>query len=215
MFTPRVIDIYRGTKIESDSFEQAKAAGIWGIIHKASEGVTYKDATYQTRRQMIADAGLLFGAYHFNRGNDWKGQVDNFIESAQPDRNTLMVLDFEESVYQTRTGDTMSIQSAVAFMKELEQITGQPVAIYSGNRLKETVAKLSKADQDYMVTKKLWLAQYGPRAVLPKGFSKYFLWQYTGDGIGPQPHTVGGFENGIDLNVFDGDQATLTAQWAV
>lgn len=207
MFQPRVVDIYSLTTIQSDTFERAKAAGVWGIIHKASEGNTYKDPKYAQRRKMVEDAGLLWGAYHFNYGNDVKQQVDNFLDSAQPDANTLVVLDFEDHKV------NMDIQYAVAFMRSVEDKLGRSCAIYSGNRLKTYIGQLGQDDFAYITQKKLWLAQYGPKAQLPKGFDKYFLWQYSGDGIGPMPHTVDGFGPGQDMNVYDGTQEQLAQQW--
>jgi hypothetical protein len=40
------------------------------------------------------------------------------------------------------------------------------------------------------------------------------LLQYTGDGVGPLPHTAPGLENGADLNAFDGTDDALRAAWA-
>jgi len=204
---PKVVDIYSLSKVQNDTFVRAKAAGILGVIHKATEGVSFTDKKYPQRRKMAQEAGLLWGAYHFNYGNDVKAQVKNFISWADPDENTLLVLDYEKA------GTDMNIESAVAFMKEIEDRMGKSCAIYSGNRLKETLNYLPKQDQAYMASKKLWLAQYGPKATLPPGFKKYFLWQYTGDGIGPSPHTVDGFENGVDLSVYDGTDEQLLIDW--
>ena len=78
----------------------------------------------------------------------------------------------------------MSVQQAVEFLRLLQQRTGRKGAIYSGDRLKETIGQLSADDRDYLCSHRLWLCEYGPRAVLPEGFSKFWLWQYTGDGIG-------------------------------
>src|SRR5262249_30704042 len=111
----------------------------------------------------------------------------------------------------------MSVHEAVSFMKLVEDKTGRLCAIYSGNRLKETIETLGVAETAYMTSRPLWLCQYNKRYVLPKGYSKYFLWQYTGDGIGPTPHTVPGItcsgNSGIDLNVYDGTQDQLKADW--
>lgn len=206
MMTPRVIDIYVGTNVTSDSFNKAKAAGIWGIIHKATEGTTYRDKSYSTRRKMVSDAGLLWGAYHFNYGNDYKRQVDNFLAAAEPDEMTAVFLDWE--MYKVN----MSVQAAIAFCKELEDRTGKIAGLYTGNPLRSAFPSLSEADKTYMATRKIWWAQYGPKPVMPKNFEKYGgtwgLWQYTGDGVGPFPHTVPGFGNGIDLNVFNGTENT-------
>lgn len=209
---PRVIDIYSRTKVNNDSFVKAKADGIWAVIHKASEGETYKDKTVQKRRQMAVDAGLLVGFYHFNYGNDYKDQVSNFIEAAQPDEETLICLDFEDHVVD------MSITAAVSFMKEIEDRLAKSCAIYSGNRLKQYYPNLSKSDQLYLASKKLWVAQYSPKLTLPKNWKNnggdWWLWQYTGDDVGPQPHQVNGFAKGIDLSVYNNDDYDkFKAEW--
>lgn len=205
---PRVIDIYSRTVVQVDSFQRAAAAGLWGVIHKATEGSTYHDPKYRLRRKDANDAGLLWGAYHFNYGDNYKAQVKNYLDWAEPDANTLLVLDYEDHK------SNMSIESAVAFMKEVEQTCGKSCAIYSGNRLKENIGYLGEADKAYITSKRLWLCQYGPRAVLPKGFAKYFLWQYTGDGIGPSPHTIAGFQDGQDMNVYNGTRDELATEWS-
>lgn len=207
--TPRVMDMYSLTRTQPDSFKKAKAAGLWGCIHKASEGSTWHDPKYRDRRAMAAEAGLLWGAYHFNLGDDYKTQAKNFITSAEPDEDTLLVLDFEDYVR-----GNMSVHNAVKFMKMVEDMCGRECAIYSGNRLKETISELSKSDFEYITSKRLWLCQYGPKPVVPKGFKKYWLWQYTGDGIGPLPHQIDGFNPGEDLNVYDGSFEQLKKEWS-
>jgi lysozyme len=214
-FVPRVVDIYHGDDVEGsdcvDGFQKAADAGVWGIIHKASQGLTYQDTAYNRRREAAQKVGLLWGAYHFNSGDDISGQVKNFISAAQPDSNTLMVLDFEG------TKSNMSVHEAVSFMKLVEDKIGRTCAIYSGNRLKETINDLSSDEFAYMTSRRLWLCQYGSKAVLPTGFQKYWLWQYTGDGIGQLPHYVPGITpggRGIDLNVYSGTREQLTLEWA-
>ena len=207
--TPRVIDIYRGDRITN--FADIAAGGVWGVIHKASEGSAFIDRAYADRKVLAESAGLLWGAYHFNTGEDVNLQVKNFIQAATPDDNTLMVLDFEDNVH-----SPMSIHQAVDFLKALEDKIGREAAIYSGNKLKETIGDLNDVDANYIKSKRLWLCQYGPHAVLPDGFDKYWLWQYTGDGVGPSPHTVKGIFNSgnTDLNIYDGTLEQLKAEWA-
>ena len=216
--TPRVVDIYHGDLVGGSGpalagFQQAAAAGVWGIIHKSSQGTRYKDTSYDARRPAALEAGLLWGAYHFNTGEDVETQVDWFIKSADPDEQTLMVLDFEDN-----PKSNMTVSQAIEFLHLLEEKIGRKGAIYSGNRLKEAIARLGPEDLAYVTSHRLWLCQYGPRALLPKGFSKYWLWQYTGDGIGSLPHYVPGSTvpggKGIDLNVFNGTREELEASWA-
>jgi GH25 family lysozyme M1 (1,4-beta-N-acetylmuramidase)/peptidoglycan hydrolase-like protein with peptidoglycan-binding domain len=206
-FVPRVVDISHHNKVTD--LHATATSGVWGVIHKASQGQSYRDPDYAARRKLAAAAGLLWGAYHFNDGTDVAGQVSNFLAAAQPDENTLLVLDYEDNAK-----SNMTIQHAVAFLRLVEQRTGRKAAIYSGNRLKETIGQLNPDDLEYLSSHRLWLCQYGPKAKLPVGFSSYWLWQFTGDGIGPVPHAVPGIAgSGIDLNRFDGDRGALASSW--
>lgn len=208
MMTPRVIDISHHNDVVN--FQLSADAGIWGIIHKATQGIAYRDPRYVTRRAGALKAGLLWGAYHFNTGDKVADQVANFMNYAKPDAKTLMVLDYEDNRL-----SNMNMAQAVEFLHLMEDALGRPAAIYSGNRLKENLASVPKADQDYIRSHRLWLCQYGARAVLPKGFTAWWLWQYTGDKIGPKPHSVPGIAgDGIDLNTFDGTKKQLTDTWA-
>lgn len=207
---PRVIDISHHNTVKD--LKATASAGVWGVIHKASQGRAYRDPDYAGRRKLATAAGLLWGAYHFNTGDDVSSQVDNFLKAAQPDPQTLLVLDYEDN-----RPSQMSIKQAVQFLHLIEQKAGRKAAIYSGNRLKETIGGLVPMERDYLLTHRLWLCQYGPRAVLPKGFAKYWLWQYTGDGVGPMPHNLPGViagNGGIDINTFEGTRAQLAANWA-
>jgi GH25 family lysozyme M1 (1,4-beta-N-acetylmuramidase) len=213
-FTPTVLDIYRGDVVEKDGFIKLKQSGIVGVIHKATQGASYQDATFQTRWKEIEDAGLLLGAYHFNTAENVKAQVDNFFDAAEPDDKTLMVLDYE----QNKASD-MTIHQMVEFLRLSEEKLGRKLAIYSGNKLKETIDDLEDADFDYVCEHRLWLCQYGPVAKLPEGFKSYWLWQYTDGAVGPLPHTVPGVScpsnrgGGVDLSVYNGAVEQLIAEW--
>lgn len=218
MMIPRVCDIYHGDKVGGSGpalagFKLAANAGLWGVIHKASQGSAFNDSSYAYRRGAALDAGLLWGAYHFNDGSSVKTQIDNFFTAAQPDDTTLMCLDFEDNPHSPMSGGMM-----VEFLHQAEAKLGRKLVIYSGNRMKETIGHLPPSDRDYVTSHKLWLCQYGPKAVLPSGWSHYFLWQYTGDGIGPEPHYVPGITvpggKGIDLNVYGGTREQLAEEWA-
>lgn len=91
--TPRVVDISHHNIVKD--FALVAAAGIWGVIHKATQGRAYRDPDYAMRRKAATNAGLLWGAYHFNTGDAVELQVENFIKTAQPDERRLMVLDYE------------------------------------------------------------------------------------------------------------------------
>lgn len=210
---PRVVDLSHhntGTLPGGDpDFEAMRTAGIWGVILKATQGIAYRDPLYQRRRIKAENCGLLVGAYHFNTGDAVKSQVEHFLNYAKPGLNTCLVLDYEDNRL-----SNMGIHQAVEFLHELERKIGRRAAIYSGNRLKEGIGKLTADERYYLCRHRLWLAQYGPKAVLPIGFEKYWLWQFTGDGIGPEPHSIPGIrDHGVDLNTFDGSREDLEATW--
>src|SRR5260370_5799614 len=75
---------------------RAKAAGILGVIQKATQGTGYKDPTFDANREQAIQAGLLFGAYHFGTGDDGVAQAEHFLGVAKGAKD-LMVLDFAGS----------------------------------------------------------------------------------------------------------------------
>jgi lysozyme len=203
-----VIDISHHNDVRD--LKIAAASGIKGVIHKATQGKAYADPDYAGRRVMAAEANLLWGAYHFNTGDNVKDQVRWFIDKAKPDDKTLLVLDYEDNRL-----SNMNIHQAVEFLHRVEDMTGRKAAIYSGNRLKESIDLLNMIDRSYLTLHRLWICQYGPVAKLPHGFAKYWLWQFTGDGIGPLPHSVPGIAgSGIDINTFAGTRNELAASWS-
>lgn len=208
--TPCVVDLFRGDKVTD--WTRVRAAGIQGCIHKASEGSAYRDNAYEERRKEAADAGLLWGAYHFGDSSDVEAQVENFLEAAGSVDGLLLALDFEENP--KGQGRTMRVDQARRFLSLLMEKTGRTpdqLYIYGGNVLKEKI--IAQDDLNFFGQFRLWLCQYGPKANVPRAWSKYTLWQYTGDGTGMGPHEVDGISTkGIDLNVFGG--ADLVAEWA-
>jgi lysozyme len=209
---PLVIDISHHNTIDlpRGGFGSVYAYGIRGVIHKASQGKGYRDPVYAPRRKQATDAGLLWGAYHFNTGENVAAQVDNFLRCADPTDATLMALDFEDNI-----ASQMSAQQCVEFLGLLDQKLGRKAVIYGGNRIKEQLPKLGKADQAFIASHQLWLCQYGPVAKIPQPWTNFFLWQFTGDGVGPKPHAIPGIVgNGIDINSYGGTAAQLSMEWA-
>lgn len=213
-FTPTVCDISHYEVVEDDGFQKAKAAGLLGIISKCTQGTHYLDPQYADYIEMAQDAGLKVGGYHFNTGEDPEAQAEYFYKNANPRNypNFLYALDFEAN-----SKSDMTIQQAVTFLRKMEELVGHKIVIYSGNKLKEQIDKLSDDDQTYVQAHKLWLAQYSNHATLPDGFDSYYLWQYTGDGMGNGPHWIDGItcpgNKGLDLNIYNGTNEELLASW--
>ena len=202
-----VVDLYHGDRVAS--FARARQAGIYGIIHKASEGAGMVDPRYSLRRMRARRAGLLWGAYHFGNSDAVEAQVDNFLKAAAPDNHTLVALDYEDN-----GAATMSLDQARQFLSAIESRLGRKAVLYSGNLIKQ---QLGGRPDPFFASHRLWLAEYGPVPRVPPGWSQQWLWQYSGDGIGPEPRTVAGIPGAggcIDCNTYERTPADLAAEWA-
>lgn len=200
---PLVLDLSHHNIVTD--YAAVKAAGVVGIIYKASEGIGYKDVTYSVQRVKALDAGLLWGAYHFNTGQDVAAQVDHFFECARPESDTLMALDFEDN-----PKSNMSAKQAKQFLDFGDKMLGHKLVLYGGNRIKELMPKSDK----FLASHRLWLCQYGARPKLPSAWSEYWIWQYAADGVGPKPHTVRGVKGNPDVNTSERTPEQLKAEWA-
>jgi lysozyme len=198
---PKVIDLYHGDTVTS--FEEVYKAGIRGVIHKATEGQTILDRSYATRREQALDEGLLWGAYHFLRPGNMKAQAQRFLDVAQPSEATLIAVDHEDP--------KVSLHNLFDFLTEVAAETGgREGIIYSGFLIKEQLGSKPTMVLPY----RLWLAQYSANPKWPSIWEKPFLWQYTGDGSGPEPHSIPGIHGNIDISSFDGSDEDLAKQWA-
>src|SRR5262249_41318540 len=125
-----VVDLYHGDRVAS--FARARQAGVYGIIHKASEGAGMVDPKYARRRVRGRQAGLLWGAYHFGTGDAVEAQVDNFLKAAAPDNHTLVALDYEDN-----GAATMSLGQARQFLAASESRLARKAGLYSSNLIKQ------------------------------------------------------------------------------
>lgn len=221
--TARVVDIYHGDILNSDAhktdpiadFSAMAQAGIYGMIHKATQGLGVNDGAYAARTKNARLAGLLTGAYHFNTGDTVQGQINHFFDAAKPDANTLMALDFEDN-----RASQMTLAQAVQFLELGDEKLGRPLWVYSGNRIKETIVGASAEVRAVFAKRKFWLCQYGPHARMTDSgghalpWTAPTLWQFTGDGVGLPPHTLPGIiTKGIDINSYAGTKAQLAVDW--
>jgi lysozyme len=193
----------------AQDYNSVCAAGIVGVIYKATQGTGYTDPTYAGQRTAALKAGLKWGAYHFGDGSKIKQQVANFLGFAQIDSDTLFCLDFEDN-----GSNTMSLDQAKQFIIGVENGLGRPgeSVLYSGNLIKEG---LGNRQDDFWGSRRLWLAQYGSTPSWPPAWQSFWLWQYTDGTSGPKPHTVVGCDPaGVDCNSYQGTPEQLAAEWA-
>lgn len=206
MSQPLVIDIYHGDPVQD--FGKTKAAGILGVIHKATQGGAIVDQSYSSRRKLALAAGLKWGAYHFfDFTASPQAQADHFLSVAAPDNDTLVALDWEN------VGNREpSAALARAFLEEIELKIGRKAVIYSGN-----VAKEQLHDKDeYFGSHRLWLCQYSTHFAIQPSWDYPWLWQNNGDNFGPGPHRIAGIQGLCDNNTIVDPMTVdrLAAEWA-
>jgi lysozyme len=203
---PLVVDIYHGDGV--GSFDQAFAGGLRGVIHKATTGATGTDDAYAARRSLATHAGLLWGAFHWGTAAPASDQVDNFLNWAKPDNNTLLALDYERDV-----GNQMTLDGAREFLGLINDKLGRKAILYSGDVAKTA---LGKSNDPFFGSHRLWLAQYGNTPVVQRSWKNYWLWQYTDGNVGPGRKTVPGIPGNrarqLDCDYFPGSADDLKAQ---
>jgi lysozyme len=200
---PLVVDLSHWDP--ADDYDAVLAAGVVGVIYKATEGGGYQDPTYVAQQHAAKDVGLRWGSYHFADGSGVSRQIDNYLRYACPDPDELLCLDWEDN-----GGDTMSLTNVKIWVEAVETALGRhgECVIYGGNTIKE-----NGNGDPFLTSRRLWLCQYGDKAVLPEGYERYWLWQFTDGVYGPLPHAIEGI-GPCDINHYDGDVESLLLEWA-
>lgn len=200
---PAVVDLYHRSSVTD--FQAARAAGVLGIIHKATTGTTGRDELYDDRRTAATQAGLLWGAYHWGTALPPAVQVENLLAWAKPDDRTLIALDYEPS-----PNNQMTLEGAREFLERIHDKLGRRAVLYSGHLIKE---QLGNQVDPFFGAHRLWLAQYSGSAVVQPSWKRYWLWQYS-DGPAQVPGIPGDGAGHIDRNHYAGSAEQLAAEWA-
>lgn len=190
-------------------FTRAKADGIVGVIHKATQGETNRDETYSNRKKRALTAGLMWGAYHFGTGKDVKKQANNFLDYVNPSDKDLLVLDFEPNP----SGTTMNLDQAKEFIQIIQNRTGRYPGLYGGSLIK---AALRNNEDELLKNCWLWISHFtkNDKPVIPKNWKIWTMWQYTDGEIGGLPREVDGIGR-CDRNRFNGEIEGLKSLWGV
>jgi lysozyme len=204
-----IIDLSHFNQVSD--FATIKAAGILGVIHKATQGTHYTDPEYANRRNAALDAGLLWGAYHFADASDGAEQADHFLSTVNPEPGDLLVLDMEQNYSAGQPIPSMNIADAETFVQQIEQQSGRFPGLYSGSYIKQL---LGDKKNRTLANCWFWLAEYGQKAVTPANWPYWTMWQYTDGNNGPEPHSVNGV-GACDRDKFNGDIDQLLRLWGI
>ncbi len=172
-------------------FEKVKAAGISYVFVRATEGITYQDADFESNYRQARLAGLVVGAYHFYETNDEPGeQLENFTSVAQLKPGDLPpVIDIEKLHHQD---DLDLVESLKTFLRGLEIHYGVKPIVYSGLNFAN---RYMTGFGDYP----LWLAEYEvAEPTLPHGWTDWTFWQWS------QTAKVAGISGKVDADRYNG-----------
>ncbi|MGR6765339.1 glycoside hydrolase family 25 protein [Paenibacillus sp. T2-29] len=180
-------------------WKAVKADGISFAFIKASQGQRYVDPTFNTNAKGARAAGVLLGAYHFLDATSVeaaKAEARHFAEVLEQvgggkSLDLPPVMDYENNP--GKLSKTLISAVALAFLIELERLTGRKPIIYTGNAF---AANFNASMGGYP----LWIARYSETR-LPSDtvtWKRWDIWQYSDSG------KVKGIAGNVDLNEFDG-----------
>ncbi len=209
-------------------FARMASEGIVGVIHEATFPVRRVDDAYANRQNTALADGLLWGAYHFADATDPVRQADHFLDTVasrwresggtRRSPGVLLVLDFE--VNDHYPGGTMRVDQAVAFVERIHERTGKYPGLYTNeNRVKRVIDSptVDPALKRRLARCWLWIANYHHRPAHTAPWSRWSMWQYTGDGTcdlprSSHPISLGGMKN-AERNFFAGSASSLRSFW--
>ena len=187
------------------NWTQVKAGGYVFAWAKATEGITFTDASYSTNAVNGVSAGIYMGAYHFARPDNNPttanavSEANNFLSSAQTHISTCEltpILDYEVSPSLTWAQQTAWIQT---WMNTVQTATGIVPILYTSGSI---ASSLGSSLASYC---KLWIADPDGSPTIAPGASYLGAWnpnwafkQYSWTG------TVSGISGNVDMDVFNG-----------
>ena len=174
-------------------FDEVRAAGVLGVIHKCSEGCTFVDKNRAENCSNAISAGIAVSTYHWLKPGSARDQMDFYLSTLDPVKGERVVIDYEED------GCTLDdLHEAVQTLKDVGK--NLQITVYSGHLLKEQLN--GSCDEYLKANTDLWLAQYtsGNPSWSTGTYEYYSLWQYSETGEIP------GIDDAyVDLNNFNGN----------
>jgi lysozyme len=201
-----------------------KTAGIDFVLVRASVAGTL-DTLFAQHWAGAKSAGLLRGAYHFlTQRTDVQTQIQTYLRAAAGDPGELpVILDIEASITDAATYAAMAQNWLHAVEGQLQR---RPI-IYTGAWWWDPNMLLGGRYPDWASTYRLWVAAYPLKASvpsrdqieqrqftpdLPKSWTNWMFWQYSGDVAFLDGITTDlGRPAHVDLDVFNGTVDDLRA----
>jgi len=183
-------------------WEEVRASGVLGMIHKATEGTSFVDDMREENCSAAIAAGIAISTYFWIKPGDGRAQAEFYLSTIQPVPGERVVIDYEEDGCSLGTLYD-AVQALLDYGHDLK------ITVYSGHLLKEQLGD----DHDAFLAENtdLWLAQYTSSVSnisWPKGtYPQWSLWQYSESG------EIDGIDDAyVDLNEYNGN-AGMFLDW--
>lgn len=218
--TPIILDAYHKNSIDWNKLREDKRVA--GIIHKATEGETFADPKYQSRRNLAKANGYKWGSFHLlKKGNPIK-QAEFYLNNIGPDTSDeIMALDVEctENTSCDALKYKVSVEEIKTFLIYIKQKTGRYPILYANRFVVEELSEKFSNDEIFTKTP-LWYARFRKKVDdFPEGIWKtYTFWQFSSE-INCQPgeeclYKVPGTFSDMDINVYNGTIEEMRTNWA-
>lgn len=172
-------------------FERVKADGVQAVYIRSSLGMDYVDPYFEKNYQKAKAAGLSIGFYHYVTATtvtQARAQAHFFLSTiAGTEPDMRLAVDYER--YDTAA---QANEIALAFIDEVERLSGMEVVLYSDASHARTIWSQQVADRV-----PIWVAEYG--VTEPRDNGKWSTWvgfQYTSSG------RVDGINGNVDRDWF-------------
>jgi GH25 family lysozyme M1 (1,4-beta-N-acetylmuramidase) len=176
--------------------EEVYASGVRGLIHKATEGTTYRDPNRSENCSNAKAAGLAISTYFWIKPGDGRAQAEFYISTIDPVPGERVVIDYEEDGCSLATLHD-AVQALLDYGQDLQ------ITVYSGHLLKEQLG--NDCDDFLAANTDLWLAQYTDDeddiSWCNETYPQWALWQYSETGQVP-----GIDDSYVDFNNFNGHE---------
>ncbi len=174
------------------NWKEVKNTKISFAIVKATEGLDWHDEYFQYNWQLLKEAGLIRGAYHFfSLNSDTQLQLKNYIKNAHLEADDLPpIIDLE---FSNKLPPASIIRKKLrTWLRLAENYYKKKPIIYTGKSF------YNKYLSGYFPGYPLWIASYSKKTPVLNDKSNWIIWQYTDKGI------VSGIDHKVDLNYFNG-----------
>ena len=187
---PIVVDLSHWNP--TPNWKELALNGTLGVIHKATQGVSYTDPAYGGREEEARAAGLLWASYHFLEHGAIEEQMSYYVTTAGLEPGDRAIIDFEPNPNGTDP-NLEDLEEAVTLLLDTYALE---VCVYGSSLLTETCS----APNDTLSRTSLWQARYSSKEpAVPAPWGYWSLWQYT------DKATVKGISAPVDGNKWNGD----------